>query len=289
MGREYHHKPLKIPDKKTGSVIYLLKKKYLFAKIFSIIVFQFYQGSSMRAFKADIIIRLQRDILPLQGIKTALNNMALDKTIGPLKNAFPGHTFPVGCVHEFIADNIENAAVTTGFIASLLTSLMKNAGAVIWIGSGNTIFPPALQSFGISPDKIIFIDLQKEKEILWAMEEALKCEGLAAVICEVKELSFTASRRLQLAVEHSQVTGFIIRNNPRAINTTACVTRWKITSLLSDRDDGLPGIGFPRWNVNLLKVRNGNPGNWQIEYSAGLFRHLYKMAVIHNSLQQKTG
>ena len=37
--------------------------------------------------------------------------------------------------------------------------------------------------------------------MLWVIEEALKCEGLAAVIGEIKELSFTQSRRLQLAVE----------------------------------------------------------------------------------------
>ena len=63
------------------------------------------------------------------------------------------------------------------------------------------------------------------------MEEALKCDGIAAVVGEIQELSFTVSRRLQLAVEQSRVTGFILRNNPRNLNTTACVTRWKITPL----------------------------------------------------------
>lgn len=243
----------------------------------------------MNPSKADIIARLQKEILPLQGIKTSLNNTAIDKTIGSLKNAFPNNTFPVGAIHEFIAAGMEDAATTAGFIAGILTPLMQNAGAVIWIGSVHSIFPPALKLFGIVPDKIIFINLQKETAMLWAMEEALKCEGLAAVIGEIKELSFTASRRLQLAVEQSRVTGFIIRNNPRTITTTACVTRWKITALSSELEDGLPGVGFPRWNVDLLKVRNGNPGKWQIEFNAGRFRHIYKTAVIPQQLQQKTG
>ena len=243
----------------------------------------------MTSSKADIIAKLQREILPLQGIKSEFNNTALDKTIGPLKNAFPNNTFPVEAIHEFIAYGIEDIAVTTGFIASIISPLMQNGGAVIWIGSAHTIFPPALKSFGIVPDKIIFINLQKEKEMLWTMEEALKCEGLAAVIGEIKELNFTVSRRLQLAVEQSRVTGFIIRNNPRTITTSACVTRWKITTLPSELKDGLPGVGFPRLNVGLLKVRNGKPGNWQIEYSAGRYRHIYKTDVIPQQLQQKTG
>ena len=29
----------------------------------------------------------------------------------------------------------------------------------------------------------------------------------------------------------------------------------------------MPGVGFPRWNVELLKVRNGKPGSWQLEWS----------------------
>ena len=157
---------------------------------------------------------------------------------------------------------------------------MDSGGATIWISSYRTIFPPALAAFGMAPDKIIFIDLKKEKEILWAMEEALKCNGLAAVVGEMTELSFTASRRLQLAVEESQVTGFILRRNPRSINTTACITRWKITSLPSESADDMPGVGFPRWNAELLKVRNGKPGKWEIEFAAGRFRNISKMAVL---------
>ena len=166
---------------------------------------------------------------------------------------------------------------------------MSSDGAVIWISASRIIFPPALKSFGIAPDKIIFIDLQKEKEIMWAMEEALKCKGLSAVIGEMQELNFTASRRLQLAVEQSKVTGFILRRNPRSINTTACITRWQITSAQSELMDDLPGVGFPRWNVELLKVRNGYPGKWQIEFAAGHFRHISKAVAIPLVQQKKTG
>ena len=206
-----------------------------------------------------------------------------------ITNAFPNAEFPFGAIHEFIAAAAEDVAASSGFITGILSSLMDSGGATIWISSYRTIFPPALAAFGVAPDKIIFIDLKKEKEILWAMEEALKCNGLAAVVGEITELSFTASRRLQLAVEESKVTGFILRRNPRSINTTACVTRWKITSLPSESADDLPGVGFPRWNAELLKVRNGKPGKWEIEFAAGHFRHISKMAVLPQEQQKKTG
>lgn len=243
----------------------------------------------MTGTKADIIAQLQRDILPLQGYKAALNNTVVDTGLGLIKNAFPNKVFPVGAVHEFIYEGPEDAAATSGFVSGLLSSLMDKNGAAIWISATTTIFPPALKLFGVTPDKIIFIDLRKEKDICWAMEEALKCNGLSAVIGEMPELSFTASRRLQLAVEHSQVTGFILRNNLQAINATTCVTRWKITSLPSALPGDMPGVGFPRWNVELLKVRNGTPGKWQIEFNAGRFRHIPKIASIQLEQEKKTG
>lgn len=242
----------------------------------------------MTASKADIIAKLQREILPLQGFKAIAGNAALDIKLGPIKKAFPNNTFPTGAVHEFISTSVENAAAK-GFIGSIIASLMQQGGASIWISSKRTIFPPALQAFHIAPEKIIFVDLKKEKEMLWVMEEALKCKGLAAVVGEIPELGFTASRRLQLAVEQSQVTGFILRHNPRSISPTACVTRWQISSLPSQLINDMPGVGFPRWNVELLKVRNGKPGSWEIEFAGGKFKPVSKITAVHVQPQKKTG
>jgi protein ImuA len=239
--------------------------------------------------KANIIDQLKREILSLQGFKKISNPVEMDLLPAAIKNAFPLAEFPLGVVHEFFDTGREDAAATCGFVSGILSSLMNSGGVCIWISSSKTIFPPALRSFGIAADRIIFIDLKKEKEMLWTMEEALKCDGLAAVIGEIPEVNFTASRRLQLAVEQSRVTGFILRHNPRGLNTTACVTRWKITSLPSELPGDMPGVGFPRWNVELLKVRNGKPGNWEIEFVAGRFRHISKVAAISLEQKKKTG
>jgi protein ImuA len=241
----------------------------------------------MTATRSDIIVQLQRDILSLECCKKQ-NTDVQDVGLGPIKNAFPNHTFPLGAVHEFYSAKAEDSAATGGFISGILSSLMSRGGVCIWISALRTIFPPALQSFGVAADKVIFINLTKEKEILWATEEALKCEGLAAVVAEIQELSFMASRRLQLATEQSGVTGFMLRHHPRSMNITACVTRWSITHLPGELPVGMPGVGFPRWNVALLKVRNGKPGNWTVEFKDGRFRHPSKIAAITQQ-EKKTG
>ena len=244
---------------------------------------------SMTGAKATIMAQLKKELLPLTGFNSLAKNTALDASLGPIKNAFPQASFPLGAIHEFMAASTEDAAATNGFVAGILSLLMQNKGASIWVSASRTIFPPALQALGISPEKIIFIDLKKESEILWVMEEALKCAGLFAVIGEMRELSFTASRRLQLAVEKSQVTGFVLRQQPRNVSATACITRWKITAQPTELAGNMPGVGFPRWNVELMKVRNGRPGNWQIEYGPMGFRQVSKLAAIVHQQQRKTG
>lgn len=226
--------------------------------------------------KTEIITRLQKEIHLLQGFKPAISGTAGNVGLGAIEAAFPNAVFPKNAIHEFLTLAPEHAAACKGFIAGILHSLMEQGGACLWISTSRALFPPALKMFGVEPHRIIFIDVQQEKDILWAMEEALKCEGLSAVIAEVREISLTASRRLQLAVEKSGVTGLILRSDANRLSTTACVARWQITPIKSELDNGMPGVGFPRWTVELLKVRNGNPGKWDIEWSAGKFNLITK-------------
>lgn len=213
----------------------------------------------------------------MQGFTSPVSGTADSVGLGSIEAAFPNHVFPRGAIHEFLNAAPEQAAANGGFISGILKNLMQHGGPCLWISMCRTLFPPSLKLFGVEPDRLIFIDLKREKDVLWAMEEALKCKGLAAVIGELGEISFTETRRLQLAAEQSRVTGFVLRSNPKKLNATACVARWNITSLPSELEDGMPGVGFPRWNVELLKVRNGNPGSWKVEWSAGQFRPVYEL------------
>lgn len=217
-------------------------------------------------------------------------SIAPDAGLGAIAHAFPERTFPIVAVHEFISPAAAEAAATNGFISGILGKLMQQGGTCLWISDRRTIYPPALTLFGIHAERIIFLDLDKQKDVLWAIEEALKCEALTAVVGELRELSFTASRRLQLAVEQSRVTGLIHRYQPRSENTVACVSRWKIRPLPSVLEDGMPGIGLPRWNVNLTKIRNGKPDTWQVEWSNGSFRLIpERFIAISNTRTLKTG
>lgn len=220
--------------------------------------------------RSEIIGRLQKDILRWQGF--APPEHPKDKIgLGPVEGAFPNGVFPIRAVHEFISGCREESAATSGFIGGLLSRLMDGGKVCLWIGTSRLLFPPAIKTFHAAPDRIIFVNMARDKDVRWAMEEALKCKGLGAVVAELPEMDFAQSRRLQLVVEKSGVTGLVLRSTPHHIGATACAARWHIKPLPSVCIDEVPGVGTPHWEVELLKVRNGNGGRWQITWSDGHF------------------
>jgi protein ImuA len=238
--------------------------------------------------KSDIISRLKKEILPLEGLGSNRPKMAMGLGLDFMTEAFPQGHFPLGAVHELISMGAEATASMVGFTSAILSGLMKTGGPAVWIGQAPILFPPALKAFGIQPDQVMVINLKKEKDILWAMEESLKCPALSAVIGELPELSFTHSRRFQLAVEQSKTTGFILHSNTGSPN--ACIARWNIKPLPSFSDEELPGIVHPRWQIDLLKIRNGKPHSWMVEWVNGRFRHLSdSIPSIQFQPKRKTG
>jgi protein ImuA len=52
----------------------------------------------------------------------------------------------------------------------------------------------------------------------------------------------------------------------------------------------MPGVGFPAWKVALLKVRNGKPGTWKVEWSSNRLKEIrHNVFSIQPNQQQKTG
>jgi protein ImuA len=232
---------------------------------------------------------LRREILDLQGLGSRPCGERPPVSLGPVLDSMPGRVFPTGAVHEFLSPTPMAAAATSGFISAIAGVLAQSRKPCIWVSMHRTLFPPGVKGFGLDPDQIIFIDAARDKEALWAAEEALKCEAIGTVIAEIRELDFTQSRRLQLAVETSRATGFIHRIHPRGIRPTACVSRWQILPAASQTSDGLPGVGFARWQVELLKIRNGRPGRWQVEWNENAFHVIHEHVRKITSPVLKTG
>lgn len=130
---------------------------------------------------------------------------------------------------------------------------------------------------GIYPVRdIIHVDVSRAIDVLWAMEEGLRCRDLCGVIGEVwgdpQALDFTASKRLALRAEANTVPAWLIRRAAHP-NLSAARERWTVSSLPSmalPYDNRAPGQ--PLWQADLFRARWRAPGQWVAHYddSTGL-------------------
>jgi protein ImuA len=178
----------------------------------------------------------------------------------------PSGGLALGALHEVASAETESedGAVAAAFLAGIVARLSPER-PVLWCLRHGDLYPPGLALYGLAPQRLILARAPDDQEILWAMEEGLRSPALAAVIGEVKTLSAPASRRLQLAAETSGVTGFILRRGNTAAATSSAVTRWRVAALLGSLASGEPGMGRPRWRLELLRCRGGMLGAWEIE------------------------
>ncbi|MHB1060073.1 MAG: ImuA family protein [Rhodanobacter sp.] len=172
---------------------------------------------------------------------------------------------PTGCLHEILGSAQDGAA--TGFCLAVLSRLMRPGGAggarpVLWCARHIDLYGPGLAAWGIDPGRLILVETAKPADLLWTMEEGLRCAGLMAVVGEIDRLDLTAGRRLQLAAEAGGVTGLVLRHSAwtRADGASATTSRWRV----STRPRIGPGPAC--WRVELLRYRGGRPRDWQVEW-----------------------
>ena len=134
-------------------------------------------------------------------------------------------------------------------------------------------YGPGLDGIGIAPERLITVAAARERDVLWAMEEALRCRAVGMVIGEMRPrgIDQVATRRLALAAAAGNALGFILRTAPDD-GPSAAATRWIIGAAPSphsgEGDDGRHGVGPPRLLARLVRNRRGHLGAWIVEWNS---------------------
>lgn len=130
--------------------------------------------------------------------------------------------------------------------------------------------PPGLRR------RLIHVAAKTPEDALFALEEGLRCRDLAFVVGEIagnpRALSFTAARRLSLAVEKHGTPLWLVRLDA-ARDLSSARQRWEAKaapSLPSRWNPAAPGA--PAWQAELFRARAHPPGKWTLsDEGNGLF------------------
>lgn len=203
-----------------------------------------------------VVEKLRHQIGCLEGVQRRFS-----RTI-PIADAvdhwLPYGGLPRGSIHEVKSTNLAAALA----FAAILSARGHERGNIVYIAPDRSLYPLGLSPLGVKPDQLLYLCTRKPQDLAWAVMEALRCSQVSAVIALLHGLDLTASRRLQLAAETSQVTGFLLgRTNSAPI--AAPITRWIISPV---NGKAVQGFDEPVWAVDLSYCRGGHPGKWILEW-----------------------
>jgi protein ImuA len=150
-----------------------------------------------------------------------LGVLAIDLTLGG--------GFARGALHEISAAGEAHVAAAARFAIGVAA----HAAHLVWIAEDMALvesgapYGPGLEALGLRPDNLLTVAAARTRDLLWAMEEALRCRAVHAVIGELRagELDGVAVRRLSLAAGESGALALLLRAAPPHDASTAA-TRW---------------------------------------------------------------
>jgi protein ImuA len=196
-----------------------------------------------------------------------------------IDNHLPAGGLARGALHELTAQRPGDGGAVTDFCAALLGRILEDrAGTrkkpVLWclqdraIDAGE-IYPPGLAWLRLDAARLLAVRARRDTDVLWTMEEGLRCTGLAAVVGEVRAADLTASRRLQLAAEAGGIPALLLRPASDVADPSAAMTRWRIAAAPSRPRGWAAALDEPGpacWWATLFRCRGGAPGRWLMEW-----------------------
>ncbi len=262
--------------------------------------------------KQNIAATLRRTIRGIEEAGAPDDKARLPLGVSRIDRALPGGGLRLGCIHEVAGDEAATGfcaallaraaangrrrgggrAAGTGARAGRTGALVAGTGALagrgglrsgdrqgalLWLAQGDDLYAPGLVRFGIEAGQLLVVSrLRRRDDMLWAMEEALRCRAVRGVVAEAGEVGLAAGRRLMLAAEGTGVLGLVLsrRDGGRrggkevrgGAEVRAAVSRWRVTAApgdppMADRRQP-PEAGGARWRVELLHCRGGRPAEW---------------------------
>jgi protein ImuA len=185
----------------------------------------------------------------------------------PAIDAMLGGGLARGALHEVAATGEAHLPAVAGFALAVAKRAAPSL-RLIWISEDMALAESGaphgtgLEAFGLAPEQLVTVSAAHRRDLLWAMEEALRCGATTAVIGEMRAgtIDGVAIRRLSLAAAESGTLALLLRTEPPSDASTAA-TRWLVGAAPSI----VPGI--PRVAAQLVRNRRGPTETLILEWS----------------------
>ncbi len=212
--------------------------------------------------RSERLAALRAEVRAIESAGAAGPRECLPFGVDAMDARLAGGGLATAALHEITGarPELSDDAAATLFIAGIAARL---EGPVLWALSRRDLFAPGLALAGLGPSRILYAECGRDEDVLGVMEEGLRHGGLGAVVGEVSRAQMASTRRLQLAAEEGGTAALMLKRWRRSgedplLVPSAAVTRWRVGCMPSEALP-VPGIGRPRWRLDLARQRGGEP------------------------------
>lgn len=187
-----------------------------------------------------------------------------------LDGMFPAGGLRRGTLVEWLASSGSGAG-TLALLAA--RQALEDRGPLLVVDRQGEFYPPGAAALGLPLERLMVVRPRHPRDELWALEQTLRCPGVAVVWARLEALADRAFRRLQLAVERGGGVGLLLRPPEARRSPSWAEARLGIEPLAA-RDRR-------RLRVELLHARGGHaakPIELEINDETGVVRLVPRLA-----------
>ena len=218
----------------------------------------------------DLLEQLRERVRQLETGERTTENKTVSSGCAALDRLLPGGGFARGTLVEWLSPGAHskngsnskkssNSGAGNGSGAGSLALItareaLSAGGVLVVMDRQRWFYPPAVAAYGLDPRQLIVIQPANQQDELWALDQVLRCPGVAAAWAPLDQLESHTFRRLQLAAEQGGSLGLLLR--PASFRGQPS---WSDVQLVVQPVAGGSPVGW-RLQVQITRLRSGRAG-----------------------------
>ncbi len=213
-------------------------------------------GIEPRSDRAALVLALGEQLRQIEGARFTASAEVISSGHAALDRLLPEGGFRRGSLVEWLSSGAGSGAATLALAAA--RPALENGQALVVVDRRRRFYPPAALRLGIPLERMIVVRPANDADQAWALDQALRSRGVAAVWAAVEQAEDSTLRRWQLAAETSGVLGFLLRSKRARREPSWAELRLGIEPVASE---ARTQARAPRLRVQLLRSRLGRSGS----------------------------
>ena len=162
-----------------------------------------------RAPSLEVVADLRRQLQGMERTHLPRERRCVTSGFPALDQVLPQGGLEAGSLVEWLSQGPGSG--TLPLALQMARQVCDERGLLVMVDRTHRLYPPALETWGFSLQRLLWVRPKSVEDERWAVDQALRCPGVSAVWCSMGALDSRWLRRFQLAAETGGTLGLLER------------------------------------------------------------------------------